>query len=251
MFGLVPEDLHSEKSSKTAEKCRKQQESLFGDPPFALFGFGFVGSVKHESDKGHNRVKYKKNFHSYIIIVEMKNSNRHYNHFFKHAAAVLCVAAMMLMPACSIFDDEDITGEPSESVTGFAPPATEESSTESSLPEDDTGFDRISKAYVYSAWYDVEKDNPVDYTSIDSNDAYALKCVFYFSEPVTGSFRVILKKDGKQVAVKDIRIKEKVVCECDFSAGLEGIGTFETGIYNVALETEGMSVAVSGDMRIN
>ena len=63
--------------------------------------------------------------------------------------------------------------------------------------------------------------------------------MFYFNEPVTGTFRAVLKKDGKQLAVKDIRISEKVVCEIDFSAGLEGIGTFESGAYTVSLETEG------------
>ena len=184
----------------------------------------------------------------------MKITNRPYNVFSKTAAAVLCMAALLMMPSCSILEDEsDPTGpkNASESVTGYAPSAPEESDLTPSTEADDSGFERIDKAYVYSAWYDVEKDNPVDYTSIDANDAYALKCVFYFNEPVTGSFRAVLKRNGLQVSVKNIRIKDKVVCECDFSAGLEGRGTFEAGTYNVALETEGKSVAVSGDMRVN
>ena len=129
--------------------------------------------------------------------------------------------------------------------------SSSEDSAVSSPTSPDSGFETISKSYVYSAWYDVEKDNPVDYTSIDSNDAYALKCVFYFNRPVNGNFRAILNKDGKQISVKNIRLDGKVVCECDFSAGLEGRGTFEAGTYTVSLETEDKNIAISGDMRVN
>ena len=182
----------------------------------------------------------------------MRISNRHYKAFFKKAFAAVLMASILLMPGCSIFDDDETSETSSDNSgqsTGYQ--VTQESGTESAVTEPGSGFDVISKAYVYNAWYDVEKDNPVDYKSIDSNDAYALKCVFYFNEPVTGSFRAVLRKDGVQVAVKDIRIKDKVVCECDFSAGLEGKGTFDPGTYTVALETEGKNVAVSGDMRVN
>ena len=184
----------------------------------------------------------------------MKITKIQRNAFSKAVAAVLCLAVTVLMPGCSLLDDDDYTDPSSDTgmpVTVSGPSSVEESGTETTLGENDSGYDRVSKAYIYAAWYDVEKDNPVDYTSIDSNDAYALKCVFYFNEPVTGSFRAVLKKDGRQVASKDIRINEKVVCECDFSAGLEGIGAFEAGIYAVSLETEGKSVAVSDVMRVN
>jgi len=249
----VPEDLHSEESTQTAEACGKEQECLFGDPPFAFLGLGFVGTVQYESDDSHYCVKYKKNFHGYIIIVEMKITKRPDIVFSKIIIAVLCLAALVLMPGCSILEDDD----PSDPSSGTKisdsdhSNSSEESETKMTLGENDTGYDGIAKAYIYSAWYDVEKDNPVDYTSIDSNDAYALKCVFYFNVPVTGGFRAVLKKDGKQLAVKEIRITDKVVCEVDFSAGLEGIGTFEAGSYTVSLETEGKSIALSDVMRVN
>ena len=248
----MPEQLHSEKSSQSAETRGKQKEGLFGDPPFAFFGLRFVDPVQYESDNSHNGIKYKKNSHGYIIIVEMRISNRHYQAFFKKAFAAVLMASLLLMPGCSIFDDDE-TSETSSDNSGQSTDyqVTQESGTESAATEPGSGFDVISKAYVYNAWYDVEKDNPVDYTSIDSNDAYALKCVFYFNVPVTGNFRAVLRKDGNQVAVKDIRIKDKVVCECDFSAGLEGKGTFDPGTYTVALENESKIVALSGDMRVN
>ena len=75
------------------------------------------------------------------------------------------------------------------------------------------GYDKVSKSYVYCTWYDVEKDNPANYNKLDSNDAYALKCVFYFREPVSATFRVILKNEGEQVAVKTVRLDEKVIAE--------------------------------------
>lgn len=180
-------------------------------------------------------------------------SNKADHVFFRKAAAVLCMAAMLMLPACSILDDDETeqTGSSYESYVSTDSQSSSEDSRVSAQTEPDSGFETISKSYVYSAWYDVEKDNPVDYISIDSNDAYALKCVFYFDKPVNGSFQAILNKDGRQVSVKSIRLDGKVVCECDFSAGLEGRGTFEAGTYTVSLETEGRNVAVSGDMRVN
>lgn len=183
----------------------------------------------------------------------MKFSIKAVGVFFRMAVIASCMTVLVLLPSCSLLDDEDFTDGSGTSVESSGGPASSghESGKYTYATEPDSGFDRISKAYVYNAWYDVEKDNPVDYSSIDSNDAYALKCVFYFSEPVSGSFRAVLSKSGQQVAVKDIRIDGKVVAECDFSAGLEGIGTFEPGLYNVSLETEGKSVVVSGNMRVN
>lgn len=175
-------------------------------------------------------------------------------HVFLLAAASLCMAALIMLPSCSIFDDEENTeqsGSSYESSVSIDFSSSAEDSAVSSPTSPDSGFETVSKSYVYSAWYDVEKDNPVDYSSIDSNDAYALKCVFYFNQPVNGSFRAILNKDGKQISAKNIRLDGKVVCECDFSAGLEGRGTFEAGTYTVSLETEGRNIAVSGDMRVN
>ena len=254
VLGLMPEDLHPEESTKTSAACGKQQQSLFRDPPSAFFCLAFINSVQDESYGRHYCVKHKKNLHVYIIIFAMKISNRHLSVLRRTAAAALCMAVLFVPCSCSMLDD-DLPGEsgrPGDTVAWSGDPSDAAGDgIISSSTRPDSGYEKISSSYVYCAWYDVEKDNPVDYSSIDANDAYALKCVFYFSEPVNATFSAILKKDGKQVAVKTVRIDNKVVAECDFSAGLEGIGTFESGTYNVSLETEGKTVASSTDMRIN
>ena len=254
MFGLVTEHLHSQERAQAAEACGKEEESLFGYPPFTLSGLGFIGSVKGKGDDGHYCVKHKKNSHTYIIIVEMRFSNRSYSDISKAAAAVLCLAVLLAQSGCNSLAGGSSGGNSSgsgESVTGSAPQDTGISVSVSEQTESDVVYENAKKAYVYNVWYDIEKDNPVDYDSIDSNDAYALKCVFYFNKPVSGDFRAVLNRDGKPVAETDIRIDGKVVCECDFSAGLEGVGTFEAGVYCVSLETGGKTVAVSVEMRVS
>ncbi len=183
----------------------------------------------------------------------MRFSNGFKRIFPRAAACAVCLAVLIIQPSCSglLDDEETYDGSSNESSSVIVSTETHESGKGRAETEPDSGFDRISKAYIHNAWYDVEKDNPVDYNSIDSNDAYALKCVFYFNEPVSGNFKAILKRDGQQVAVKDIRIDGIVIVECDFSAGLEGYGNFGPGSYCVELETEGKSVAVSGEMRVN
>ena len=174
--------------------------------------------------------------------------------FFKMTVLALCLTVPVFIPSCSILDEIDdpegeITYDESYKVTA------DSSSTESSdaIPSStgiEMGYDKVSRAYVYCAWYDVEKDNPATYNSMDSEDAFALKCVFYFSEPVSATLRVKLKNDSEQVAVKTIRLDEKVIAECDFSAGLEGMDSFKPGVYKIYLETEGRTVAISSEMRI-
>lgn len=184
----------------------------------------------------------------------MRFSNRSFGFISKAAAAVLCLAVLLVQPGCSSLVDggSDINSSGSdEQVTVSTPLDTGARESVSEKNDSDLVFESAIKAYVYNVWYDIEKDNPVDYDSIDSNDAYALKCVFYFSEPVSGDFRAVLNRDGKPVAVSNIRIDGKVICECDFSAGLEGVGTFEAGIYSVSLETGGKIVAVSVEMRVS
>lgn len=183
----------------------------------------------------------------------MRFSNGITGGFYKAAVLTLCLAVFSFAVSCSELS-EDEEGENSLASTSYSGQAVSSSDTaggESYQDEPGSGYDRISKAYIYSAWYDIEKDNPVDYSSIDSNDAYALKCVFYFSEPVTGSFNAVLLKDGGEVASKQIKLSGKVIAECDFSAGLAGMGTFGPGKYTVQLGSEGKTVAVSGEMRVN
>ena len=74
--------------------------------------------------------------------------------------------------------------------------------------------------------------------------------VFYFNEPITGTFKAVLIKDGQKLLEKRIRLEGKVIAECDFSAGLEGLSTFGEGTYSIQLETDGSTVAVSSDMRV-
>ena len=248
------EDLHSEESSEAAETGREKEERLFGDPPFAFFGFRLVGSVKDEGDKVHNYVKHKKNLHAYIIIDDMSFSNAVTGVFFKIAVSALCLTVPFFIPSCSILDDiDDPSGEITYDESGEDSSFSSSAKSEENLPSStgiEMGFDKVSKAYVYCAWYDVEKDNPANYNAMDSDDAYALKCVFYFSEPISATFRVILKNEDEQVAVKTLRLDDKVIAECDFSAGLEGMDSFRPGVYKVYIETEGKNVAVSSEMRV-
>ena len=252
MLCLVPEELHSEKGAKAAETGCKQKKGLFRDPPFAFLGLGFVNSVKDEGDKVHYYVKHKKNLHPYIIIVLMSFSKAIKGVFFRIAVLALCLTAAIFVPSCSIFDDEDpgdVSYEESKNVSS----GSSSSESEETLPSStdiEMGFEKVSKAYVYCTWYDVEKDNPASYNVMDSDDAYALKCVFYFREPISATFRAVLKNEAGQVAVKTIRLDEKVIAECDFSAGLEGMDSFKAGTYKIILENEGKSVAISSEMRV-
>ena len=166
---------------------------------------------------------------------------------YKMSVMTLCMAFLGAMSSCSELLEDDDPSESNSYESGSSYEVPSESTTET---EPGMSFDRISRAYIYSAWYDVEKDNPAEYEAIDTADAYALKCVFYFNEPVTGTFTAVLKKDGHKLLEKKIRVDGKVIAECDFSAGLEGLSTFSEGKYNVSLETDGSVVAVSGDMRV-
>ena len=250
----MPEDLHSKESSKTAETGGEKKESLFGDPPFAFFRLGFVSSVKDEGDKVHYYVKHKKNLHAYIIIDVMSFSKALTGLFFKLGVLAFCLTVPVFAPSCSILDEiDDPEGEITYDESYKAATNSSQAESSGSVPSStgiEMGYYKISKAYVFNAWYDVEKDNPATYNTMDTEDAYALKCVFYFSEPVSATFRVILKNGDEQVAVKTIRLDEKVIAECDFSAGLEDVDSFKPGVYRMHLEYEGKSVAVSGEMRI-
>ena len=108
----------------------------------------------------------------------------------------------------------------------------------------------VKSSYVYSVWYDVTSDNPADYSSITSDKAYALKGVFYFSSPLTGTFEAKILKDDEVVLTRNVNMYDNVTAEADFSAGLEGLGTFEPGDYTVELYFNGEFVAKTGGMRV-
>ena len=53
------------------------------------------------------------------------------------------------------------------------------------------------------------------------------------------------------LANEGIRIIDRnVTCGCDFSAGLEGLGTFDAGSYTVVLLYDGIEVAKTDVMRV-
>ncbi len=106
-------------------------------------------------------------------------------------------------------------------------------------------------SYVYTAWYNVEMDTPVDSDVTSAEDAYALKNVFYFDRPVYGDFTAVLMRDDSEVATIDVSMNGEVTCECDFSAPVSlGITNFETGEYKVVLRYDGHDVVYSDPMTV-
>ena len=55
--------------------------------------------------------------------------------------------------------------------------------------------------------------NPADYDEIDSNDAFALKGVFYFNKPLTAVFEANLYKGDELVMTREVRLRENVTAE--------------------------------------
>ena len=114
--------------------------------------------------------------------------------------------------------------------------------------ESDIGF--VRNAYLTSTWYDIVDDNPVDYDYVNSEDAFALKGVFYFNTPLNCVFEAYLYKDNEVLLTRYVKMNGNVTAEADFSAGLEGLGTFEPGEYYVELRLDGESVASTSSMRV-
>ena len=174
------------------------------------------------------------------------------------AAGLLSLSVLATFCSCSILGDlrDDTDGSRTYSSERSKPEGnpqeTSESTyetmeptgtyiTESTEPvELDIGF--VSGAYLTSTWYDVIDDNPVDYDSVNTEDAFALKGVFYFNTPITGVFEAYLYKDDSVLMTRNVNMKNNVTAEADFSAGLEGLGTFEPGEYYVELYLASTSV---------
>lgn len=106
-------------------------------------------------------------------------------------------------------------------------------------------------AYLASTWYDVVDDNPVDYDSINTEDAFALKGVFYFNTPITCVFEAYLYKEDSLLMTRYVNMNNNVTAEADFSAGLEGLGTFEPGEYYIELYLDGECIADTTVMRVS
>ena len=137
-------------------------------------------------------------------------------------------------------DEEDYTYETLEPA-GIYP-----SATGASRPD----ADYISSVYVYSVWYDPVEDNPYPDVGMRSEDSFALKGVFYFSEPLTASFEAKLYKDNKVLLTRNVSLKDNVTAEADFSAGLEGFGVFDKGIYKIELDYDGNMIAFTPDIEV-
>ena len=109
---------------------------------------------------------------------------------------------------------------------------------------DSAGHKEIKDKYLASVWYGVETGNPLDDHTV--SDAYAVQNVFYFKAPVTGPFEAVMLDDtGKEILRNEIQAIDQVTIVCDFSAGLQGWGTFTPGRYCVELYYDGQKIAVS------
>ena len=114
---------------------------------------------------------------------------------------------------------------------------------EESEDTEEPDFEHVSSVYIYSVWYDPTEDNPAEDLKARSKDSFALKGVFYFSEPLTAVFDAKLFKDNDLLLTKTVVMKDNVTAEADFSAGLEGFGVFDEGIYRIELVYDSRSIA--------
>ena len=174
-------------------------------------------------------------------------------------AAVLSLSLLFGITSCDALMEEML--EAYESATGETSEESGQEETYESL--EPTGsytssvketkaldYDFIKSVYVYSVWYDVSTDNPADYDAVLTENAFALKGVFYFSEPLTTTFEAKLYRGDEVVLTKNVNMYDNVTCEADFSAGLEGLGTFIPGQYSVELLFEGKTVAKTDVMKV-
>ena len=182
----------------------------------------------------------------------------------KFMAMILPLAAMAAFSACRVPDvtESETVTEPVEiTASGITESRTSESTsvsvttassveTSESATATELNAEYVKELCVYSVWYDAVESNPVDYSSIESKDAFALKGVFYFSTPLTTVFQTRLYKDDSPVLDGEVKMKENVTAEADFSAGLAGLGTFEPGEYHIELLFDGETVASTSKMRV-
>lgn len=122
--------------------------------------------------------------------------------------------------------------------------------TEESEAQKAPDYDHVSSIYVYSVWYDPTEDNPAKSLKARSKDTFALKGVFYFSEPLTAVFDAKLFKGNELLLKRTVEMKDNITAEADFSAGLEGFGVFDEGIYRIELVYDGRSIAFTPDFEV-
>ena len=114
-----------------------------------------------------------------------------------------------------------------------------------------TDYNSVCQAYIYTVWFDVNMDSPLATNSVSSEDAFAVKNVFYFNEPVYCTLKAELSHNGQVLLSNDIVMEGEVTCECDFSAGLNNMTNFEAGDYKVTLYYDGQVVAEPDVMTVN
>ena len=176
-------------------------------------------------------------------------------------AALLSLLVLLSVSSCmSIMEEmldiynsveaDESTGDtdlPIETYESLPPTGTYTSSTAETT---ELAYSFVKESCVYSVWYDVSTDNPADYDWIASEKAYALKGVFYFSSPLRTVFEARLLKGDEVILTRNVNMYDNVTAEADFSAGLEGLGTFEPGDYTVELYFDGELVAKTDIMRV-
>ena len=114
----------------------------------------------------------------------------------------------------------------------------------------DVDFDYIESIYVYSIWDDAVDDNPIYNLYLKSKDTFALKGVFYFREPLRTVFEARLYKDDEVLLTRSVVLRDEVTAQADFSAGLNGFGTFEPGTYRGELVYDGQTVAYTNAIEV-
>lgn len=111
-------------------------------------------------------------------------------------------------------------------------------------------IDHVKEVYIYSVWYDAIESNPVDYDTIESRNASALKGVFYFREPLSVDLQARLYKDNSLYMTRVISLKDNVTAEADFSASFEESERFKAGEYYIELLLDGEPIATTTVMRV-
>ncbi len=176
-------------------------------------------------------------------------------------AALLSLLVLLSVSSCmSIMEEmldiynsveaDESTGDtdlPIETYESLPPTGTYTSSTAETT---ELVYSFVKESCVYSVWYDVSTDNPADYDWIASEKTYALKGVFYFSSPLRTVFEARLLRGDEVILTRNVNMYDNVTAEADFSAGLEGLGTFEPGDYTVELYFDGELVAKTDIMRV-
>ena len=78
------------------------------------------------------------------------------------------------------------------------------------------------------------------------SDPIALQCAFYFSRPISGTFKCVLRgPDNLILGSSETELKSSVISIFDFSAETLGINKFESGKYTMELLYNDEQIAVT------